>query len=179
MANANLPTGFKLVDDQGGASSLQQFEVDSSNAVLISKNDAIKIEADGSVTRLAAGDGILAGYVVEGIIGADGRNKNNLPASTAGTLICVPVANNVFEIQANNSAILDATSIGATLDIAAVVDGDSVTGVSKMEANSSDLGTGLQLRIIGKNPNSNWGEDFVKLRVVFNEYMGNAGTATI
>ncbi len=179
MANSDLAQGFELVQDKGGTTALRLYSVDSSNGNIIGKNDAVTLEADGNVTRSAANDGILVLGVVQGIFNSDGKAINFLAASTAGTVLIAPARDNVFKIQSDSGTNVAATAIGATANFAVTGNASAITGVSGMELDASDIGTGLQCRILGKDPDSSFGEDHVKLLVEFNESVGFTGTATI
>ena len=175
MANANEPTGFKLVNSFAGAESVGTIEiyVDSSNATAIFKGDAISIEADGNAKRSASADGgIVAGIAVAiSTIDSFGNRKPALylPATTAGYIQYVPAAPGMtFEIQADD--MVAQTAIGATADFALGSGGSTLTGISSYQLDASDVGTGQQLRILGKvnKPGNDWGQ-YVKILVCFVE----------
>lgn len=179
MANADFPTGFQQINDEGVDPVLFKAEVDSSNGNIIGSQDAITREADGNVTRSAANDGVNVLGTVQQIFDTDGVPLLRLAASTAGTVYYIPAKDRRFVIQSDSGTTVAATAIGATANFVVTGDADSTTGKSKMELDSSDIGTGLQLRIEGKTDASVWGEEHVDLIVSFNESVGQAGTATI
>lgn len=178
MANPDKPFGFKLVTSKGGNTALQKYSVDASNAAIIGLGDPISIEADGGVARSAADDGVIVVGVVARIEDSDGKAIKRLAASTAGTVYVIPAEGNVFEVQADSGTTLTAAAINATANFVVTGDADSTTGISQVELDSSDVGTGLQLRILGLAPGSSWAEH-AKLLVAFNESVGYAGSASV
>ena len=58
MANQDAPTGFRALRTLGGGQlATNPYEVDSSNAVAIGRQDLVSAEADGNATRSSADDG--------------------------------------------------------------------------------------------------------------------------
>ena len=104
-----------------------------------------------------------------------------LTASTAGfALVALALPGAVFIAQTDNSATPTNDDIGATCDHVAGT-GDTTTARSRHELDGSDIGTGLQFRIIGlvNHPSNAWGE-FNDLYVVFNESaLSASGQATV
>ncbi len=178
MANSDFAFGFELVDDNGVMPAQQTYTVDSSNATTFAIGDPISIEADGNVTRSAAGDGVIVDAIVQGIRGDDGKQKITLPTSTAGTIKGIPVKGRKFRVQADSGTTVNATDVNATADFVAGAF-STVNSRSGYELDSSDIGTGLQLRIIGIDPDSEFGAETPNLIVTFNEFVGNAGTASV
>jgi len=179
MANSDKAMGFELVSDKGGTTSNIEYQVDSSNGNIIGLNDPVTQEADGNVTRSAANDGIVVLGVVQGIKDSDGKSINRLAASTAGSVLVTPARDNIFRIQTDSGTNVTQAAVGATANFATATDADSVTGISTFELDSSDIGTGLQCRILGKDTGSAFGEDHVKVLVEFNESVGFDGNASI
>ena len=72
-----------------------------------------------------------------------------MAGSTAGTVIGIPVKNQLFAVQADSSTALTVAARHATANHA-VTAGDTDTGVSNVELDASDVGTGVQMRILDK-----------------------------
>tara|TARA_R100001530_G_scaffold17260_1_gene14961 strand:+ start:727 stop:1260 length:534 start_codon:yes stop_codon:yes gene_type:complete len=164
MANTDNPQG--LVYKMGGNPAIVEVSVDASNSAAIGINDGYIIETDGSVARVAAGSGVILSGVAEGFKDSTGKSISYLPASTAGTIIAKKIdPSMIFEIQADSGTALTVAAVGATADLV-VANCDTTTGVSKIELDSSNVGTGQQVRIIGISSaiGNAWGEH-VKLLV--------------
>lgn len=178
MANTDNAQGLKF-KPVGANVGLVYYDVDASNASPIGKNDPVAMDADGNVSRLAA-DGTDCVGVVQVIENSNGLSINYLAASTAGKVGVVPCAGNHFVIQSDGATA--ATDVGSTVDIVAS-DCDTTTGVSTFQLDHSDIGTGTQLRIIGKAPSqesdNEWGAANVDVVVEFNKYLGSAGSASV
>lgn len=158
MANIDNPRGLEY--QYGGNPVMREVSVDASNGARIGLNDGVILEADGNVARVAAGSGAILSDVVQGIKNSDGETINYLPASTAGTLIVKKIdPSMVFKIQADSGTAVALAAVGATADLV-VADCSTVSGVSRIELDSSNIGTGQQVRIIGKDgdPNNAYGE---------------------
>ena len=171
MANPDGPIGFQEIDDinAGGINNLQPYYVDASNASRIGNGDPITAEADGGVARSAAGDGVSVVAIAKQFKNSNGESIKYLPASTAGTIMGLPVKGRIFQVQADSGTSVASTSRGATADFVAA-DCDTTTGISNFELDSDNIGTGNQCRVIDKvaAPNNDWGEH-VLLKVVFVE----------
>ncbi len=179
MANADLAKGFQLITDDGkGDVVLNKATVDAANATAIFKNDPITAEADGNVTVSSADDGVVVLGVADGFLSTTGEPLSYLPATTAGTVLYIDPKGRRFKIQSDAGTTVAATAVYATANHAAGT-GSTVTGISGAELDASDIGTGIQLRILGKDDDSTWGLANVNLIVEFNEYVGHAGSATI
>ena len=191
MANRDKPNGFKpTVKLDGSVIPTRWFPVDSGNGTAIFVGDVIVAEADGNVAPSAANDGISVlgactgiadvNEISQGHPNAAGTTKH-LPASTAG-FVCVALAVNdaVFEVQSDSGTTVLETARFATANHTAGA-GDTVTSQSRHELDASDIGTGLQVRILDKvdEPNNNWGEVNVQLLVQFNESIFSSGNASI
>ena len=145
MANKDHAMGFQLYQENNQARI--ECDVDVANVPIICKNDLISQEAEGVVIRSSANDGVIACGVVESIKDANGKEVNYLPTLTVGTLRVIPLINNTFIIQDDASATLTKAAIGATANHVDAA-GNTTTGISKQELNASDIGTGLQMRIL-------------------------------
>ena len=192
MANRDKPNGFKAtVKLDGSVIPHRWFPVDSGNGTAIFVGDLVTAGSDGNVNPSAADDGITVLGAVDGISDLNeisqghpnsaGTTKH-LPASTAGFVnVALAVADAVFEVQSDSGTSVAESARFATANHAAGA-GDTVTSQSRHELDSSDIGTGLQCRIIDKvdEPDNNWDEQHVQLLVTFNEsVLKGAGTATI
>lgn len=87
--------------------------------------------------------------------------------------------NIVFGVQADTGTAVAATDRFATANHVATT-GSTTTKLSANELDSSDIGTGAQLKIIGiiDEPNNSWAEH-VDLEVIFNEHLYKAAVAGI
>lgn len=180
MANQDSPTGFRALRTLGGGElATNPYEVDSSNAVAIGRQDLVSGEADGNVTRSSADDGNIVIGAVSSIKDENGKPIDFLPANTAAFLQVYDNPNTVYAVQSDSGTVVNSSDIFATanhVDTAPNAD----TGLSTQELDSSDIGTGLQLRILGRyrTEDNNFGEENVELEVVLNENLIK-GTASI
>ena len=179
MANIDAPVGFLHIDSLGGIAELQTYRVDVANATAIFKGDPITAEADGAVKASAAGDGNTVVAIATGFQDGDGQSALFQPALTAGTITGIPVINQVFEVQSDSGTNVVEGDVFATADFVAGT-GDTGTGFSRYELDSSNIGTGQQLRILGKvdkvGLENEFGDEHVNLRVQFAENMYNDNT---
>lgn len=179
MANIDQANGFTLSDSVVSEESvgLQSYSVDASNTPSIFKKDPVMQEADGYYAQATDGIGIAMAGVAVGFLDANGLALSYLPASTAGTILSVPVKGHIFEVQASTGVALTVACVGATADFVRTA-GSTVSGISKYELDSSNVGTGQQMRILGKveRPGNEWGEH-VKLRVMFVENLYESNTS--
>jgi len=168
MANADSPKGFRPLEE----GPLFPVSVDASNATRLGIGDALEMEADGGYGRAESGDAAAVKYIAWGFKDSDGNSINYLPASTAGTVNAIPVTpGRKFIIQSDSGTSVAATAVNATADFV-VADCSTTSGVSAMELDASDIGTGTQLRILGKLETAEdnaWGEAHVDLIVEFSE----------
>lgn len=173
MANLDNPKGFEWVDNLGGDAQFQEYTVDVANATAIFKGDPITLEADGAIKASAAGDGVsVAAIAMSFKDSTTGRSASFLPATTAGTIRAIPVKSQIFIVQSDSGTNVAASDVNATADFVTGT-GDSTTGVSKYELDASNIGTGQQLRIIGKarkvGQENEFGDEHVDLLVSFVE----------
>lgn len=179
MANSDAATGFQAIRRLGGGElATNPYQVDASNGNTISKNDLVSAEADGAVTRSTANDGNIVIGAVQSIKDADGKPLNFLPASTAGEVQVYDQLDTVYVVQSDTGTVTTAADVFATANHVDAA-GDSNTGLSNQELDASDIGTGLQARIIGLHQveDNEFGENS-KLEVVLNEQLFK-GTASI
>lgn len=180
MANLDNAQGFAWVDALGGDAQLQQYEVDAANATAIFRGDPLTGEADGGVKPSVAGDGVSVAAIAKTIQDSNGTILKFLPALTAGTIGGIPVKGQVFEIQSDSGTNVTAADRNATADFVAGT-GDQITGRSRYELDASNIGTGQQLRIMGKAPSvgqeNEFGDEHVNLRVSFVENLYEDNTS--
>lgn len=151
MANSDNPKGFVLVGRMGGGEpSKRLYSVDSSNSTAIFHNDAMKAEADGNVAPLAANDG--NSFLGSALAIYDSNNKpiKYLAASTAGYVLVCNDPQAIYEVQTDSGTSITAGDVFATANHVAGA-GDTTLGISRMELDASDIGTGLQFKIIDKS----------------------------
>jgi hypothetical protein len=169
--------GLRWVRNKGGGSdepSTVELYVASNNTLAIFRGDLLRMQAAGDVYPAAAGETSM--YVCVGCSNyalADGTTRcgSFLPAATtytgdaalsnplASKILAIPVANAVFEIDANASGTNAATAqslVGNFVDIVATA-GSTFNGLSGHVAGISTAGTSDgQLRIEGV---SRYGKD--------------------
>ena len=167
MANVDAPRGLWAINKNAPTN---KYSVDSSNGTAIFQGDLVMLESDGNIAPATAGAGTSVIGVAVGLQDSDGKALSYLPASTAGYAIVADDPNTRFGIQADSGTSVTSADIGATADHVAGV-GSTTTGQSAHELDSDDIGTGGQLRIMGKvnTPNNSWGEH-VDLEVLINEH---------
>lgn len=190
MANRDTPCGFRVANGVGSEPVYKRFPIDSSNSTNVFVGDMMDLNAAGSVRPAAADAGVSAAgvcvalYDSNGIpIGAPGSSVSTkyLPLSTAGyALVALAIPGVVFIGQLDSGTTPTSADIGATCDHVAGT-GSTTTGISAHELDASNIGTGLQTRIIGivDEPNNSWGEH-VDVYFVFNESaFGTSAAATV
>jgi hypothetical protein len=147
------------------------------------RGDLVKVVAAGGIEAAAADDGVLVCGVFWGCsyVDANGDRKQSdfIPATKTGfTDIKLDVYDDpdiIFEIQGDGvgGAAAEADRFATANHIAGA--GSTTTGISGHELDTSDIGTGLQFRILERvlppryNPND-WAVANVKLQVMFNEH---------
>lgn len=157
MANIDTPRGLWALRHLSGSHvPTRRYTVDASNAAAIFRGDMIKIEADGNVTVGAPGSGSAVIGVAAACYNANKKPVSYLPASTAGYIDVWDDPDTVFGIQADGTTV--STDIGAVKDHIATHSGNTRTGISGQELQSTDA-DGNQLKIIGKIdiPGNEWG----------------------
>lgn len=174
MTNPNTPFGFNLIDSTSSSQSisLQYAKLDSGNSHVIKKGDPISALSGGTVVQSVAADaGIVAGIAVQ-FYDTNFQAITQISASqTTGWVLFQPVdQSKIFEVQANG--VVAETDIWATADFA-VGAGNSYTDLSVATLDVGTIGTGQQMRIIGKvggpqDSQNIWGA-YTKLLVVFTE----------
>lgn len=181
MANADAPFGFRPVSTLTGGDwkgLVQTVALLAADGTATFVGDAVAITgtatADGlypSVAQSTAGGKI--DYVIVGFEPDFANESFNSIYRTASTLRlarAVPVQNMIFEIQEDSDGgSIAITAVGEFCDIV-VGSGSTATGVSAMELDSSNAGTGDGVRLLGvaRQANNELGTNAV-WQVVVNE----------
>jgi len=166
MANVDRMNGFTPVRHLNGTpwnGKATMYYIDVTNTPAIFKGDAVvsagSADATGkyaSINQAAAGEnirGVVIGFSDQPYLAADTSNlyRNYCPALTEMYALVVDDPDVIFEIQEDNAVNdLAITEIGLSANIT-VGTGDTSTGKSGMELDSSDTGTDTtgQLKILG------------------------------
>lgn len=187
MANTSNVLGLKPVGTLTGTNTgrVRRYYIPSTDSTAVFVGDAVKsagssdaIEGVPTVAQAAAGD-TLRGVVV-GIDPVDGVAANSIqlginyrPASTAMYVLVNDDPNTIYEVQEDavgaTTALID---VGENADIV-VGAGDTVTGASGMQLDSSDHKTATaQLRILGfaRRCDNEPASANAKLLVIINEH---------
>ena len=179
MANADKPFGLRYVGSVSTAEmngKVRIYDVDSSNSAPIGIGDPVTLEADGNVTRAAAG-GVILGVCVGKAVVPDGNEfgfgttphaelnlqQKHVPASTAAQVKVLVDDNALYEVQEDSvGGALALTAIGANADLTGTAPG-STTGLSTQELDSNTLtnAASAQVRIVGfvKAPDNEVGDN--------------------
>jgi len=184
MANEDKASGARPVGTLNGANwndSVRHYSVDSSNGTAIFPGDFVMLEADGNAApATAAGGGTWIGVMVGKVADFDNLDQKHLAASTAGTILVTTDPNTIYEVQEDSTgSSLALTDRGNTLDVAAGA-GDTDTGRSAHELDSSDIGTGANLKVVDlvDRPDNEVGTN-AKWLVVINEHLYKAAVAGV
>lgn len=176
MANVDKAFGFKLIGSlRGGMPASIEYPVTTSSTALFVGDLADM--ANGVVIPAATGTDVSSPGVVTALYDSNKKAVSYLATSTSGYASICSDPDAVYEVQADSgTALTSAGSIGHTADHVAGA-GDTLTGISGHELDSSNIGTGTQLRIIGKveTPDNTWGEH-VNLRVILVEQQSRSVT---
>lgn len=130
-----------------------EYEIADDYASAIYHNDPVKVDGNGRIQVAAASDRLIGSFAGVQYVAENGEVKfsNHWVASTsikAGTTAKAFVyddPNILFEIQADED--IEQADLGAMADIVYTA-GDATTGVSKVELDSSNIGTGTTLKIV-------------------------------
>lgn len=179
MANADRVNGLRPVKHLDGSpynGAANLYYVPSSDSTAIFVGDAVKsagsADSDGvaSVAQAAAGDAIRG--VVVGVKPVTDESTIYREASTERYVYVADAPDLVFEVQEDSTGgALAASSVGLNADVV-VASGDTATGTSGMELDSSTAGTTTaQLRIMGyvQRPDNEIGDN-AKILVAINEH---------
>ena len=187
MANIDRPGGFKPVRHLNGMpwnGKARMYFIPASDGTALFKGDAVKSHgsADASgkyatVIQAAAGDairGIVIGFSDQPHVAFDADNlyRAYRPASTAMYCLVVDDPDVIFEIQEDNAGNdIDADMVGLNTDIE-VGSGNTSSGLSGMELDSSDTATALgQCRILGlADKEDNALGAYAKWEILINEH---------
>lgn len=179
MANRDMPHGFRPAIGMGKSHQYQIFPIDAANGTAVFVGDVMDLNATGNVRPAAADAGVSAAGVCVAVYDTNGIpcgapfaavTTKYLSASTAGyALVALALPGAIFIAQAQTGQTPAAADLGQTTDHVAGA-GDTTTGFSRHELNFSDLGTGLQFRIVGlvARPDNSWAEH-ADVYVQFNE----------
>jgi hypothetical protein len=156
MANADVPAGLRPIRHRNGApynGAVNIYYVPSSDSTAIFIGDAVKsagsADANGvpSVAQVAAGNAVRG--VVVGVVPVTHESLTYRAASTERYLLVADDPDLVFEVQEDSAGgALAVTDVGENADIV-VGSGDTFTGKSAMELDSSShTASTAQLRIL-------------------------------
>lgn len=171
MANVDSPRGFWPLRHLSGGEIRTTKYILTTGATAY-QGDLLKGVAGGTVEPSAANDGII-------VVGVAAEYVDDSASAGGKTILVYDDPNIVFGVQADSGTTVAATEVFATANHVAG-SGSATTYQSGHELDSSDLGTGLQLRVIGKidTPDNAWGEH-VNLEVIINEHILRDVTTTL
>jgi hypothetical protein len=171
MANVDGAQGFWPVRHLTGGDMSRTNDYIMTASTTIYKGDLLKCVAAGTVEPSAADDGVI-------VIGVAAEYK----VSAASGTYKIAVYDDpqiAFGVQADSGTALTAAAVFATANHVAG-SGSATTKLSGHELDSSDVGTGAQLEILGKVETSDntWAEH-VNLIVRINEHKRAAAVAGV
>ena len=188
MANVDRPGGFvpvgHLITGQYNGQA-REYRVASSYATNLFIGDPVKLTGtadatDGvaTVEQAAAGDrmvGVIVGFKVERGV-ASLEDTGYLAASTGGTVFVCDDPFVIYEAQEDGTSAV--TVVGNNFDHLMTA-GDTTTGRSNAEIDTSDIGTGAGWQILGfSRRNDNEIGANAKMLVKINEHFyAGSGTA--
>jgi len=156
MANADTPNGFRPIGNLNGApytgatikcSILAADETATFVGDLVKLSGTASAEGYPSVQQGAASDTSFFGVVTSFDPAPTDIETVYRKADTLRNCNVVPASGGqLFVVQANGAFAI--TDVGNTADVV-VGSGSTSTGLSGMELNSSDIGTGINLHILG------------------------------
>lgn len=190
MSNVDKAFGLRPIGNLSatGAQKQYAYEIADDQAGAIFQGDLVTI-FDGFLVKFAPGSHSAAVGVFNGCSYVDPTSgkptfKNFYPGSvniTSGKIMAEVLddPNQLFIIQADEDVIQ--ADIGKNADVVGT-GGSTVTGVSTMELDSSDIGNGAakNLKIVGLYdvPGNSLGTNFTVVVVKINEHLyGSAGVA--
>lgn len=191
MPNVNKPFGLRPLGNLSATGSQKQFgyEIEDNQAGAIFQGDLVTLK-DGYIVKFAPATHTAAVGVFNGCNYIDPSTgkptwKNFYPGSvniTAGKIIAdvIDDPNQLFIIQADEDIVQ--ADFGKNADVTASTTGSTVTGLSAMTLDSSDIGTAAakNLKLVSKwdVPGNNLAENFTVVVVKINEHLyGSAGVA--
>lgn len=171
MANVDRPRGFWPIRHLTGG-DIRMSEYTLTTGATVYKGQLLKIVAGGTVELGAADIGTAA-------IGVAAEYVNDSGSAGSKTVKVYDDPNIVFGVQSDTGTATTAADIGATANHVAGA-GSATTLQSTNELDSSDIGTGAQLKIIGlvDRIDNAWGEHS-DLEVIFNEHHYKAAVAGV
>ena len=181
MANLDAPFGLSPIGKIGGGTdpAMNSYKAFANYATIISQGDVVKVdEAEGDVQLFVASEGGTDATNAVGVFwgssfdDSDGKPtfKNTRPASQLADVFVYDDPYQMFEVQGDGASAQADITKHADLAIAA---GSTVTGVSNTELDSSDIGTGNNVRIVGfskKQGRSDVGSDNIVYNVTITEH---------
>lgn len=187
MANRDAPSGLRAAKHLAGGTPgrLAKYLIASAYASAIFTGDAVSLTGTGGEVARPAGtdDDVLVG-AADGVfyILADGTPKYErywpaAQATQAGSVREILVADDpfqIFEIQGDEDIV--AADIGNLAGLAAGT-GNTLTGQSADELDSSNIGTGTTFRLLGLAPrvDNDYG-DYAKVLVQINTHQYKVAT---
>lgn len=162
MANVDASFGARPIKRDGSAGydgSARKYIIAAAEATDLFINDFVQLSGTAildlgngktypGVVRTTAGNGNYSVGVIVGFIpDTEASLQYKTDATTQRAVLVADDPDQLFEIQADGSVAL--TDIGNTADIIFTNAGSTVTGVSGAELDTSDIGTGKQLTIVG------------------------------
>lgn len=171
MANQDAPKGFRPVRHRsGGEIRTREYIVTTGQTIF--RYDLIKLVAAGTVEEADANDGIA-------VIGVAAQYIDDSASAGGVKILVYDDPDIIFRVQCDSGTVPTAADVGATANHEAT-NGSAVTKNSAHELDASDIGTGLQMRIIGIYPeiDNTWLEH-VDVEVVLLEHALNDVTTTI
>lgn len=171
MANVDNPKGFWPIRHQcGGEIRSNEYIVTTGSTVY--RGDLLKVVAAGTVEAAAADAGVI-------VVGVAAEYASDSGSAGGVKVLVYDDPYIVFGIQADTGTAVAATGVFATANHVAG-SGSATTFLSGHELDSSDIGTGAQLKIIGKisEPNNSWAEH-VDLEVLISEHLYKAAVAGV
>ena len=203
MANTNNPFGLKPVRRRGGATyhvEIVPVYVPSSYATALYIGDPVVKTGTSNTAAVTVPDGgrfeigtlaevnkftAGAGNAISGVIVGFAPNPSALdkvygPASTERVAYVCCDPDMVYEVQA--SGAFAATDVANNADLTAATAGSTVTGLSGVQLDSANIGTGATkqvkiLRAVNREGNE-CGSNYCKVEVLINyttELVGTAG----
>jgi hypothetical protein len=191
MANVNKPFGLRPLGNLSATGSQKQFgyEIADTQVGAIYQGDLVTLK-DGYILRFDPATHTAAVGVFNGCNYIDPSTgkptwKNFYPGSvniTAGKIVAdvMDDPNQLFIIQCDEDAVQ--ADFGKNADITTGTTGSTVTGLSAMTLDSSDIGTAAakNLKLVGKwdIPGNDLAANFTIVIVKINEHLyGSAGVA--
>jgi len=172
--------GFRPIRARGSELQTNIYEITASSTALLLRGDPVSGAAAGTVALATSGDALKVIGVVESLFDSDKKPITGRSASTAGFATVIDDPNAMFVIQSDSGTTsVSSADVFATADFTYTA-GSTAIGQSKVELDASDIGTGTQLRILGKyaEEGNDWGEH-VDLIVQFAEHLYKTSTTTL